>query len=131
MFLQGFHVVFGGEDMLTIKRLDTMGTAITFASPFIFYAFRARWSKMLHMGAWVTITFCLIHMMLYYNNGWNQANCQRFTMDFMPVLMLLVALGVDRSKGNLWKYAITYSIILNIIAYIVVPGIRDIGAFLS
>jgi len=69
MFLQGFHVVFSGEDMLTIKRLDNLGTAITFASPFIFYAFRARWTKILHVGAWVTIIFCLIHMMLYYNNG--------------------------------------------------------------
>jgi hypothetical protein len=131
MFLQGFHVVFGGEDMLTMKHLDGLGTSITFASPFVFYAFRARWTKTLHIGAWGTITFCLIHMMLYYNNGWNQYNCQRFTMDFMPVLMLLVALGINRAKSNLWKYAISYSIVLNILAYVVVPGIGRIRAFLS
>ena len=70
-------------------------------------------------------------MMLYYNNGWNQYNCQRFTMDFMPVLMLLVALGINRAKSNLWKYAISYSIVLNILAYVVVPGIGRIRAFLS
>ncbi|MHC4165851.1 MAG: glycosyltransferase family 39 protein [Planctomycetota bacterium] len=123
MFLQGFHVVFGGADMLTMKRLDSMGTSITFASPFIFYAFRARWPKILRIGAWATITFCLLHMMLYYNNGWNQFNCQRFTMDFMPVLMLLVALGIDRSESNIWKYVISYSVILNILAHLVFPGI--------
>jgi len=52
-------------------------------------------------------------------------------MDFMPVLMLLVALGINRSEGNLWKYLIAYSIMLNILAYIVVPGIDNIIAFLS
>jgi len=131
MFLQGFHIVFGGGDMLTMKRLDMMGTSITFASPFIFYAFRARWPKILHIGAWVTITFCLLHMMLYYNNGWNQRNCQRFTMDFMPVLILLVALGIDRAKSNLWKYAISYSVILNAVAHLVLPGIIKLQEFLS
>jgi hypothetical protein len=131
MFLQGFHVVFGGEDMLTIKRLDVMGTAITFASPFIFYAFRARWNKLLHIGAWTTITLCLFHMLLYHNNGWYQVNCQRFTLDFMPVLMLLVALGIAKAKSNLWKYAIIYAVALNTLAYFIIPGIINLREFLS
>jgi hypothetical protein len=131
MFLQGFRIPFGGEDMLAMKRFDGFGAAVTFASPFIFYDFRARWRGMLRIGAWGAVTLCLLHMLLYYNNGWFQGNCQRFTMDFMPVLILLVALGINRSESSLWKYAISYSIGLNFLAYIVLPGIRYLRAFLS
>ncbi len=113
MFFQGPHIEFGGS--VAPQGVDLAGTSITFASPFLYLAFLAKGNRWIRIGAWLTIGFALTHMMLYYNNGWQQVNAQRFTLDFLPVLIVLVALAaksIDKRRPLLY-WSIVYSVLLN------------------
>ncbi len=118
MFFQGPHMVFEG---LKPAGMDFYGTSITFASPFVFIALQAKGKKLLKAGAWISISLALIHMLFYCNNGWVQINTQRFTLDFLPVLMVLVALGSKRIRPR-WLYlSVGVAVVLNMVAFIVLP----------
>ncbi len=120
MFLQGPHITFDG---LVPVGMDFYGTSITFASPFVFLALKARGKKIIIAGAVITVGLCLIHMLLYCNNGWVQINTQRFTLDFLPVLLVLIAYGA-RNVQRTWVYVtIAAAVVLNIVAFIGVPVI--------
>lgn len=127
MFLQGFHINFGGEMDLMIDEswpLDPFGTAITVASPFIFFALWAKWNRGLSITAWISILACLVHQLMYYNNGWVQYNTQRFSMDFFPLLIILVALGIKHIPPRIWKPLILYSVALNAFTLLLLPAVR-------
>jgi hypothetical protein len=126
MFLQGFHVYFRAPSALAIAGMDHFGTSIIFASPFVLAAFWAKWKRNLLWGAWVSISLMLIHLLFHFNNGYLQINAQRFTLDFLPILILLVALGVQQMQKGLWKIMVAYSIALNIFALFCVPYLARI-----
>lgn len=117
MFLQGFHITFSPPTYLGGMQMDPFGTSLAFASPFVFIAFRAKWKRSLLWAAWTSITMSLIHILLYCCNGWIQVNAQRYSLDFLPILILLVALGTKWTAESLWKAAMIYSILLNVLAY--------------
>jgi hypothetical protein len=121
MFLQGFHIRFDSPDFLGAVQMDSFGTSLTFASPFVFLAFWARWQKPLLLTAWLATAITLIHTMFYYNNGWIQANAQRFTLDFLPLLIVLIGLGATRAWGPGWKAAVALAVFLNTVALFWVP----------
>ena len=56
--------------------------------------------------------------LLYYYNGWVQVNCQRFSLDFMPLLIWLQALGTLRVDGRLWKAGVVWAVGLNFLAIV-------------
>lgn len=116
MFIQGFHVEFSSATHLSGITMDPFGTSITFASPFVFFAFWAKWKNKLLWGAWISISLMIIHTLLYYNNGYVQANTQRFSLDFLPIIIILVALSLKSIPKNLWKASVVYSIIMNVLA---------------
>lgn len=121
MFLQGFHIDFNAGKQ--IIDLDPYGTSLIAASPFIFAALFARTERAKLWAAWLSILLALVHMLLYFNNGFIQFNAQRFTLDFMPVLIVLVALGLKNAGDDLSKMikgAIIYSILLNTITLVLV-----------
>lgn len=127
MFVQGFHMDFKGGFYMWDMKMDRFGTSLTFASPFIFVALRAlSQKKKLILSAWVSICLMLICMLLYYNNGYSQVNAQRFTLDFMPILIVLVALGTKRFPESIWKTAVAYSIFLNFLALFLIPLIVNV-----
>jgi len=121
MFLQGPHVQFGGPRLLAPVRFDEMGTALTFASPFVFLAFRATGDRGLRIAAWVSVLLALGHMLLYYNNGSMQVNAQRFSLDFLPVLWVLAALGVRSAPPPWWRALVTWSVAWNVLALVLLP----------
>lgn len=93
LFLQGFHLEFAPPDYLHVKGLDPFGTSLFAASPFVFAALGARWERPMIAGAWASMALIVAHTLLYHNNGMLQWNAQRFTLDFLPITTLLVALG--------------------------------------
>jgi hypothetical protein len=127
MFLQGFHIQFDDyANPFFGMRMDPFGTSFLAASPFIFSAFAAKanekWPRLLTWGAWLTVSVTLAYLLLYHNNGWVQTNAQRYTLDFLPVFLLLVALGAQKVEGQWWEYAIMYAIALNILALLLLPN---------
>jgi len=120
MFIEGFHINFTSITYLKILSVSPFGTSLTAASPFIFYAFKANWKRNIIIAAWITIAMIIIHQLMYYNNGYVQTHGCRFSLDFMPLLILLAALGFKNVKDTVWKILISYSIVLNIIALVVI-----------
>lgn len=128
MFLQGPHVSFGGEALLRPAGTDPMGTSLTLASPFVFLALRARGPRLLLLGAWATVGLGLLHMLLYYNNGYVQTNAQRFTLDVLPVLLVLVALGARRTPEGWTKASVAWAVGLNLVMLFLVRALgRALG----
>lgn len=117
LFLQGFHIEFGGPALLDVQGLSPFGTSLTFASPFLLAAFWARWQPPLLRSAWVSILLICLPSLFYYNNGWYQINAQRFSLDFLPILILVVARSLDRIDEKLWKGAVLFSVGLNALAF--------------
>ena len=120
MFIQGFQINIDPAT-LQVWGMNSFGTSLTFASPFLFIALWAKWDKVILRAAWISIILILGVILMYYNNGWIQLNTQRFALDFIPMLILLVALGMKRIDERIWKAAITYSVTLNILALFAVP----------
>jgi hypothetical protein len=116
MFVQGFRIEFTSPDFLGGIRMNPFGTSLTFASPFVFAAFMAKWKKSFVSAAWLSIGLTVAHILLYHTNGWRQVNAYRYSLDFLPILILLMALGISRIRPGIWKTAIAYAVILNTIA---------------
>ncbi|WP_434387555.1 glycosyltransferase family 39 protein [Melittangium boletus] len=121
MFLEGPHFEFGGARKLAPLGIDGMGTSLTLASPFVFVALAARSERFPRQAAWGMVGLSLLHMLHYYNNGWVQLNAQRFSLDFLPVLWVLVALGTRHVEARWWKGLVAWSIGLNVLVLAVLP----------
>lgn len=124
MFIQGFHIDFSGATMLEYAGLSRFGTSLLAASPFVIAAFRAKGEKLFIWSAWLSAGMILVTALFYHNNGYIQYNTQRFSLDFLPVLILLIALGFENSSDDLrayWKGMIVYSILLNVITNYLPP----------
>jgi hypothetical protein len=121
MFLQGPHFDFASAGQLHDISVDQFGTSLTFASPFMLAAFFARWKRPLVVAAWLSIGATLATLLVYFNNGFVQVNFQRYTLDMVPIIMVLVALGAPRLPANLWRGLVLYAIGLNVITVLGVP----------
>jgi hypothetical protein len=123
MFVQGFHVSFIGRELL-VPQLDRFGTSLTMASPFIFLALWSKGPRLILAAAWCTVGLTIAHQLFYYNNGFVQFNAQRFTLDFMPVLIILIAVGAKRCSIPLVKGLIVYAVVLNVITLVGIPVVN-------
>jgi hypothetical protein len=117
MFFQGFHFQLTDHQF----QMDRNGTSLTVASPWVFAAFLAVWRPRYLVAAWCSILLTVAHQLVYYSNGWAQLNAQRYMLDFLPVLLPLIALGVRRLPPVLWKAAVAYSVVLNFLMIVLLP----------
>jgi 4-amino-4-deoxy-L-arabinose transferase-like glycosyltransferase len=145
MLLQGFNIEFQDNALgLYGVHMDRWGTSILFASPFLLFAFWARSRRTMFWTGWASVAVLSVFYLFHATGGWPQVNCFRFSLDYVPALMVLSALALRRLTGRtaeftkpgqpreargaravpdwLWKGAITYSIALNVVALGVVPA---------
>lgn len=51
-----------------------------------------------------------------------------FTLDFMPVLFVLIAIGLrreaERGRARLWHGAVAYAALLNALVFVLLPALR-------
>lgn len=127
LFLQGFHVSFEAPDRLSGLQIDPFGASILAASPFVLAAFFARRNRLV-WAAWAAVGITAAATLFYYNNGWVQHNAQRFTLDFWPVLLIPLALGLKEQfsagQGRLWQGLIIYAVLLNTIALLLLEPLN-------
>ena len=86
---------------------DPYGLSLFFASPALAYALVALWRSWrlpLVQYAAAGIGACLIPLLLYFNTGFGQFG-HRFSMDYLPLLMLLVVIGMGPRPGR-WASAL-------------------------
>ena len=75
---------------------DPRGLSLFFASPALIYALAAirRGAGRPEVGhAWIAIALCLVPLLLYFNTGYWQFG-HRFSMDYLPLLLVLVVIGI-------------------------------------
>lgn len=119
VLIKGFNIEFGGRTYLNIHDMDLWGTSLLSASPFLVASVKAAWPKILKISAWLTIVLILFGQLFYHNNGFHQINAMRFTLDFLPLAIVLTALGARYMPGWLFKGMVAYSIILNLISFVI------------
>lgn len=117
--LKGFNIEFTGKGMLHIQGMDLFGSALLIASPFLIAAFKSGWDKILRIFAWITIGIIFTGLLFYHNNGEEQVNASRFTLDFLPLMLILTGLGADKIPSWLFKSLVIYAIVINVIAFII------------
>jgi len=117
--IKGFNIEFQGDNYLRIKDMDLWGTSLLSASPFLIASVKANWPKIVKASAWITLLLIYVGPLFYHNNGFEQVNSSRFTLDFLPLLIILTSLGVSKLPVWLMKGLIGYAILLNVIAFII------------
>jgi hypothetical protein len=83
---------------------DTNGLALTFTSPALVLAFRARSPRNVVVALWITTSLVAAPEFLYYLNGWVQFGA-RHALDFFPYLFALMCIGV-RARLPRWGVAL-------------------------
>lgn len=119
VLIKGFNIEFDGNTYLNIRDMDLWGTSLLSASPFLIASVKASWPKILKIFAWLTIVAILIGQLFYHNNGYHQINAMRFALDFLPIIVVLMALGSKFVPGWLFKSLVAYSIVLNLVSFII------------
>lgn len=114
LFVQGFHLEFGGNAMLDAVGLDRSGTSLLAASPFVLLAFFTPLRRPVVIGI-VTILAMVLPMLFYHSNGFSQLNVQRYVLDWLPILFYMLALAVTDKDKNALALLVTYGIGLNVV----------------
>ncbi len=132
LLLNGFNIAFTSADRLRDFIPDPFGTSLVAASPFLFVAVFAGFKQPRLRACWAATALMACAHLLYYNNGWLQHNAQRFTLDFLPLLLVPLSLGLARQEGRAaarpWKWLIAYAVALNML---VLALMEPINAFLA
>lgn len=113
LFVQGFHVQWGGPDMLNMISFDPMGTSLLAASPFVLLAFFTPLTRPIVVGGLCALAIVAITL-FYHGNGFSQYNAQRFVLDWMPVLIFALAYAVRENLRPAFAVLATYGIALNV-----------------
>lgn len=119
-YVNGPHFTFRDDGRAV---MDVMGTSLTFASPFVFLSVRAQMDRLRLLGAWASVLAISVTQLFYHNNGFAQTNCSRFTLDFLPILLVLVASAWSRWPPALARGAIAYAVVLNTFALVFAPRV--------
>lgn len=131
LVVQGVHIDFTSPAKLAGVTTDGFGASLLGTSPYLAVAVFARRAETPLRMLWLSVAAIVMGQLLYLNNGFTQTNTQRFTLDFMPVLFVLVAIGLrsesDRGRAGIWRGAIAYAALLNALVIAVLPALE--GAF--
>src|SRR5690606_4196785 len=114
-FLQGFHLKFGGDAMLTPIGLDPAGTSLLAASPFVLLAFFTPLRRPVLIGIACALVMA-VPTLWYHSNGFSQYNVQRYVLDWLPILFYMLALAVTRREMPALGVLVLYAMGLNLAA---------------
>ncbi|MCT8972079.1 glycosyltransferase family 39 protein [Microbaculum marinisediminis] len=117
LFVQGFHLQFGGETLTVPEAMDSAGTSLLAASPFVLLAVFAPMRRAVVIGL-VMIAVMAVPMLFYHSNGFSQYNVQRYALDWLPILFVILAFALtDRLRPAL-QVLVTYAIGLNVVTMV-------------
>ena len=88
------------------------GLAIWFTTPLVFFLLWPRTRNALHRPLWLTVAAVAAPTLLYMNSGWLQFG-YRFSLDYMPFLFLLIAIG-GRPLRRVGHGLIVFAVIVNL-----------------
>jgi len=119
LFLKGPNILFKGDDMQNISGIDRVGSSLIFASPFVLVSLKAVCDKKLKWSLWASIIVVMIGGLLYFNNGADQINTQRFSLDFLPLLVVLICYGCASIPMWLFRNLVIFSFLINVFSFVI------------
>lgn len=115
LFVQGFHLEWGGPSLLTPVSLDQMGTSLLAASPFVLLVAFMPFNRQTIIAGLCAILILGVTL-FYHGNGYSQYNVQRFVLDWAVVLFFLLGLAVHKGVRPAFAVLTVYAIGLNVVA---------------
>ncbi|HKE20331.1 MAG TPA: hypothetical protein VKB80_35900 [Kofleriaceae bacterium] len=88
------------------------GLALWFTTPLLFFLLWPRERGPWHRPLWISVAVVALPSLLYQNSGWLQFG-YRFALDYLPLLIALVAVG-GRPLGRTGKALIALGIAVNL-----------------
>ena len=100
---------------------DPHGLSLFLATPAFLYVFAAfkRHRRCVYDAA-VGIAACLVPLLLYFNTGFAQFG-HRFSMDYLPLVMVLVVAGMGSRPGKLAYFLVAASVAIQAIGVLLDP----------
>jgi len=95
---------------------DLHGISVLLASPIFLLVGVAVWRRARQRIVWtamVGIALCLIPLLLYFNTGFAQFG-HRFSMDYLPLLMLLAFVGAGLVRRAVVRVLLVVSILIHV-----------------
>jgi len=93
MFIAGPHVEFAGKYLTEMASFDINGASIFLVTPALLFALLAPWNRDFWFGLG-TVALILGMTLFYHSNGFSQYSAQRYALDWLPLLLVLLARGV-------------------------------------
>lgn len=112
-FLQGFHLHFTGDAMLTPVGPDPAGTSLLAASPFVLLTLFTPLRRPVVIGI-ICLLVIAVPTFWYHSNGFSQYNVQRYVLDWLPILFYMLALAVTRRETPVFGMLVVYGMGLNL-----------------
>jgi hypothetical protein len=92
--------------------LSGHGLALWLTTPVVLYALWPRRRGPLHRALWLTVAAVAAPGLLYQNSGWFQFG-DRFALDYLPFLIVLLAIG-DRPQTRVFRALAVTAIAINL-----------------
>ncbi len=112
-FLQGFHAEFDPRLAVKLTGMDSMGTSIIAASPFLLFLFFMRRDRVVLFGA-LSVALIMGMFFFYHSNGAKQYNVQRYLLDYLPVLMVFLPHAIRREQLPIFKLLVVWGAVLQV-----------------
>ncbi|RMH38024.1 MAG: hypothetical protein D6689_20335 [Deltaproteobacteria bacterium] len=96
------------------------GLALWFTTPILVLVLWPRQRGPLHRPLWITTALVAAPTLLYMNSGWLQFG-YRFSLDYMPLLFLLLAIGM-RPLGRAARGLVAFGIAVNLFGAVTFPS---------
>ena len=113
LFLQGIHFEFGGPRLTELVGFNKAGTALLVASPWLLLVFYARLDRVFAAGA-ATIAVIAGITLFYHSNGAEQIATQRYALDWLPILIVLMVRGERPAAFAALPILVTWGVVANL-----------------
>ncbi|MGK2960767.1 MAG: hypothetical protein ACSLFK_01335, partial [Gemmatimonadaceae bacterium] len=116
MLMQGPVPVTGQDGAMLafpLVKPSPWGMGLFFTTPALIYVFRAKLKDPLVQASWLAVAATLVPIVSYYGIGYVQFG-YRYALDFMPFLMILVALGMPAKLSRTAISLIAVSVLMNV-----------------
>ncbi len=112
-FLQGFHVSFVPPHDVQLANMDDYGTSFLAASPWLLILFFAK--RELRTFLLFALPAGLTAVMLFYHsNGYSQYNTQRYMLDWLPAVLVLIVPALNAARLEWFRLLVAWGVALNL-----------------
>lgn len=123
LFVQGPHFEFSGPHLTKLAGIDKAGVALLVASPWLLLALYSHLDRVFVAGTAVIAVIAGITL-FYHSNGADQINTQRYVLDWLPILIVLMLRGERPAAFAALPLLVTWGVVTNAAVVMVAAAYR-------